>query len=82
MVEPKFFWMLSEPRVLREEAELKLSLNRWLKDRLLYFRARRVARTSPGKLWDAFHEFESVYPNRDTATNNAIEQRLCWLDMI
>lgn len=34
------------------------------------------------KLWDAFHEFERIYPNRDTATNNAIEQRLCWLDMI
>lgn len=34
------------------------------------------------KLWDAFHEFERIYPNRDTATNSAIEQRLCWLDMI
>lgn len=34
------------------------------------------------KLWAAFHEFERVYPRRDTATNNAIEQRLCWLDLI
>ncbi|GEM_PF-5784745 len=34
------------------------------------------------KLWAAFHEFERVYPSRDPETNNAIEQRLCWLDMI
>jgi hypothetical protein len=34
------------------------------------------------KLWAAFYEFARLYPNRDTATNNAIEQRLCWLDLI
>jgi hypothetical protein len=33
-------------------------------------------------LWAAYHEFQHLYPNVDTATNNAIEQRLCWLDMI
>lgn len=34
------------------------------------------------KLWAAFYEFARLYPNRDAATNNAIEQRLCWLDLI
>lgn len=34
------------------------------------------------KLWAAFHEFERQYPRRDAATNNAIEQRLCWMDLI
>lgn len=34
------------------------------------------------KLWAAYYEFQRVYPNRDAATNNAIEQRLCWMDLI
>lgn len=34
------------------------------------------------KLWAAFYEFARIYPSRDAATNNAIEQRLCWLDLI
>lgn len=34
------------------------------------------------KLWAAFYELARLYPSRDAATNNAIEQRLCWLDMI
>lgn len=34
------------------------------------------------KLWAAFYEFARIYPNRDATTNNAIEQRLCWLDII
>ena len=34
------------------------------------------------KLWAAFHEFERVYPDRDAMTNSAIEQRLCWMDLI
>lgn len=34
------------------------------------------------KLWAAYHEFERLYPKCDSATNNAIEQRLCWLDAI
>lgn len=34
------------------------------------------------KLWAAYYEFQRLYPNRDTETNNAIEQRLCWMDLI
>ncbi|MBL8013457.1 MAG: hypothetical protein JNN05_06365 [Candidatus Omnitrophica bacterium] len=34
------------------------------------------------QLWAAYYEFQRIYPNRDTATNNAIEQRLCWMDLI
>ena len=33
-------------------------------------------------LWAAYYEFQRLYPNRDQATNNAIEQRLCWLDLV
>lgn len=34
------------------------------------------------KLWAAYYEFQRLYPSRDHATNAAIEQRLCWLDLI
>ena len=34
------------------------------------------------KLWAAYYEFQRIYPNRDPGTNNAIEQRLCWMDLI
>ena len=34
------------------------------------------------QLWDAYHEFERIYPKRDTATNDAIANRLGWLDMV
>ena len=34
------------------------------------------------KLWDAYHYFQSLYPSRDKATNDAVERRLAWFDII
>ncbi len=34
------------------------------------------------KLWAAYHYFQSLYPSIDKATNDAIEQRLAWFDII
>lgn len=33
-------------------------------------------------LWSAYYEFQRLYPNRDRATNDAIEMRLCQFDVI
>jgi len=34
------------------------------------------------KLWAAYHNFEALYPERTKETNDAIEQRLAWFDII
>ncbi len=39
-------------------------------------------KTSDQKLWAAYHYFQSLYPSIDKATNDAIEQRLAWFDII
>ena len=33
-------------------------------------------------LWSAYYEFQRLYPDRDQATNDAVEQRLCQFDVI
>jgi hypothetical protein len=39
-------------------------------------------KVSDQRLWDAYHNFQALYPSRSKAFNDAIEQRLCWFDII
>lgn len=39
-------------------------------------------KASDKKLWDAYHLFQSLYPSRTKAFNDAIERRLAWFDII
>lgn len=39
-------------------------------------------KTTDKKLWAAYYEFQSLYPQRTPAENDAIERRLAWFDMI
>jgi len=46
------------------------------------FRTHEDLKTSDKKLWDAYHYFQSLYPGINKAANDAIEQRLCWFDIV
>ena len=46
------------------------------------FRENADLKAGDQKLWDAYHNFQSLYPSRDKATNDAIERRLAWFDII
>jgi hypothetical protein len=46
------------------------------------FRTNENLKSSDGKLWAAYHYFQSLYPGVDKATNDAIEQRLAWFDIV
>ncbi len=39
-------------------------------------------KVSDKALWDAYHDFQALYPSRSQAFNDSIEKRLCWFDII